>query len=653
MLKHEVANRVIAYRTDSGTTTCGLVIAAEGDVVRLFEYLPVSDPADHIASVESSLAEEDRFIASCEKKLAELQSKAAASRLGAGVSPDNKLKEKWLRWAKDGLRRIAAADFQRTTASRRRPSGTVVEVVCSAVAAIAKGAENPVDWGSVQEVFADPALVEKLCQLDAEPMPSSVHGMVMKHYFPNPLFVLQEATKHSQALGALHKWVTAYMEFQRQRLTGSEDLEFQQQREELLKGLTMAQQRRDRLQEDIDLSRRGMLFRRTNRIKVVPHGAIIKVIGDAPARLRREFVIKGLDDTAQEGGLVIVPQTPRENGVTARTNPPVSADASGAPPSHPERERPGKPFKGTAGGDCEKASPRQLEASGDAAASLAAADALTQRLLSSTHTSERVPSGLPTPRAPQVVQQARLTASQRHQALPAKTTATAPTSSSSTAKPAARRAVPAPAEPQPQPVAPVGATAPSSREAPTTPRNAAKVNEHHLVESAWRQHDLDAASVTHETSPDLSRAHLLSLQTELFRVQESNKGILDDYARLQSQYDAVMQVASELIQERARRERAWQEECAVIRREQVLAKSLVSILRGQVTQPEATVVSAPRILGHQGADTIQPAWEKKALPPSYKRGHVERLNASLQDALLCTSEYLRGAIATMEAPVSF
>lgn len=607
--KYDVVNRVVAYRSDTDPVSrCGLVIGVEGDSVRLFEYAPVSDASEHIAAVEKEIAAEEAIIASCEMSLQQAQTETDERRdLAGSPGEDGKLQLKWLQWAKDGLARVTAADLQRIAVLPPSAAGSATEVVCTAVAVLSARDEGIADWGRARAVFADPALIDTLCQLDAKPVPQALQNVVQSRFYTSPLFSFSEAAKCSKATGVLYKWLTAFMDYQRSAHPGGADIELQQRLDGSGEALELAKLRRLRLREDLRLTQQGMLHRRTNRIKVALLTSVVKVVAEPSLRLGREFVIRGLANLDSDQELAIVNRTPRL----------------------PQQEQGrGGLFVSVGGGASSRSGGASWRRSSvrsgtDSDAGHAAA------LRPSTRASLRTSAGASE-------------ASQGDLAPPPATAAAAPTPAPAPAvRPAISPRLPVARQlraPSPSDATP-DAT-PSPRGSPPALDTAGL-----CAENVELRERLAAAEAAHQRTRDQSREQLLSLHNEFFRVVGAHKGLLEDYRTTQEQHEALEDNVYLLIDDHAASMEAWQRERGDRRRQLLLCKALIAMLR--VANAGAAAAGGSGVAANDNlfAATSDAGFGVEAAE--------ESAQMYTQDSLMNTAEFLRGVMAVMDLPPTY
>lgn len=282
----DVIDKVVCYiLPPEGEIACGLVIGWEGSLLHILEYAPVGNAADHLQHLENRIAEETAVISSLKAKLHKLAQEAQCKQTSAASG----LKGKMLQWAKD---RLLALDPEDVVAlSRAAPASDCVRNICVAITAIVKNQMAPVNWSLAQHTLRDTQLIQKLCALDRNPISQALHDSIASRFSNTTCFSYEAASQESPTIAVLYKWVTAFIDYQRDHHMKSYDTELQQQLEACANGIAKAERRRAALVEDLELSRRGMLMQRTANTTTIPLDAVVHMAVNPLPLSQSQFVI--------------------------------------------------------------------------------------------------------------------------------------------------------------------------------------------------------------------------------------------------------------------------------------------------------------------------------------------------------------------------
>ncbi|KEG08626.1 hypothetical protein DQ04_06781010 [Trypanosoma grayi] len=239
-------------------------------VVEYAESLEVST-LDH---KRRRIAEEDAVIQSLQSKLKRLREKCDA-RVSGGSSAI--LEHTLLQWAKRRLRAIERKQWLHVSGLSVVSESS--RLVCDSVVTIIRNSDIARDWKMVQRTISSNSFVDTLCHLDNRPIGEDLYKSILDRYVAHPLFSFESCTRESRAVGALQKWVTAYLDYQRAQFFSTDNAEMKQQIDACVNGIRKAQMRRQELKSDVQLILSGRLLRRTETVQNISSSCLQVIEG--------------------------------------------------------------------------------------------------------------------------------------------------------------------------------------------------------------------------------------------------------------------------------------------------------------------------------------------------------------------------------------
>ncbi|ORC93653.1 uncharacterized protein TM35_000015300 [Trypanosoma theileri] len=262
--------KIVAFWNSSKEcTSYGCVVAVDSDVVLVVEYTgSVED-----SSLDSKLrciAKEDVIIQSLQSKLRSLREKYEFMTSNGSTTI---LEHTVLQWAKKRLRGIERKYWLNLSESTLLSES--LKLVCNCVTTIVQNSDVIEDWKMIQGVISEASFVEILCGLDERPLRKDLYQAILVKYVSHPLFSLENCMRESRVLGALQKWITAYLDYQRFRFFSTDASEIKHQIDTCVNKIRKAEMRRQELKNDTQLILSGCLFSRTERVQSVPLSACL------------------------------------------------------------------------------------------------------------------------------------------------------------------------------------------------------------------------------------------------------------------------------------------------------------------------------------------------------------------------------------------
>ncbi|KAH9577438.1 hypothetical protein LSM04_005704 [Trypanosoma melophagium] len=265
MGSQSILGKIVAFWNSSKkSTSYGCVVALKNEVVFVVEYAgSVED-----SSLDTKLlciAEEVVAIQTLQSKLRNLREKyESMTSIGSTATLEHTL----LQWAKKRLRGIERKYW--LNISECTLLSESLKLICTCAVVIARNSDIIGDWKMVQSFISEDSFIEMLCSLDERPMAKDLYQTILLKYVSHPLFSFENCMRESRVLGALQKWITAYLDYQRLRFFSTDATEIKHQIDACVNKIREAEMRRQELMDDTQLILSGCLFSRTERVQSVP-----------------------------------------------------------------------------------------------------------------------------------------------------------------------------------------------------------------------------------------------------------------------------------------------------------------------------------------------------------------------------------------------
>ncbi|AYU82592.1 hypothetical protein, unknown function [Leishmania donovani] len=269
---NSITNRVIAYRLPqdgAGEEAYGLCLRKEGNTLRVMLLQKEDNYERPLRSVLRKLSDEDAVVSELENRFKSLQSSLIEEN-DAARQKKCRLQKRMLQWA---IRRLEGVEEKEWAllSQQRCPSAMVSCIGCT-VASIAVGKSLVSStWTDAQRLFrSGKEMVLQLRQVGEQRMDRSLYDSIEETYLSDSTLSYSSVSQESLSLGVLHKWITAFMDYQRACYMEGGDAELQQQMTDCQSSLESARERRSSLAKQVDLIKKGNCYSRTQTVRSVP-----------------------------------------------------------------------------------------------------------------------------------------------------------------------------------------------------------------------------------------------------------------------------------------------------------------------------------------------------------------------------------------------
>ncbi|CAG9582132.1 hypothetical protein LMJF_34_2550 [Leishmania major strain Friedlin] len=269
---NSITDRVIAYRlpqNGAGEEAYGLCLRREGNTLRVMLLQEENNYERPLRSVLCKLSDVDAVVSELENRFQSLRS----SRLEENDAARQKkcrLQKRMLQWA---IRRLEGVEEKEWAllSQQPRPSAMISAVGCT-VSSIAAGKSLVSStWADAQRLLrSGKEMVLQLRQVGEQRMERSLYDSIEETYLSDSTLSYSSVSQESLSLGILHKWITAFMDYQRACYMEGGSVELQQQLISCQSSLESARERRSSLAKQADLIKKGHCYSRTQTIHSVP-----------------------------------------------------------------------------------------------------------------------------------------------------------------------------------------------------------------------------------------------------------------------------------------------------------------------------------------------------------------------------------------------
>ncbi|KAK7196829.1 hypothetical protein NESM_000623800 [Novymonas esmeraldas] len=293
-----IADQIVAYRVPEGDARAeeeaeayGLCLRREGNALRVMLLQREDNREEPLRLVLRKISDEDVVVSSLENRFQSLQSKLSEEHKAGGQSRSCRVQETMLQWA---VRRLEGTEEKEWEAlsRQRRPSAVTAAVACTVASIAAGGALVSSTWVEAQVLLrSGKDVVQRLRRLGERPMERSLYDSVEETYLSDPPVSYASVSQEPPLLGALHKWITALMDFQRARYMEDEKAELQQQITGCQCSLQSARERRGSLAEQAELINKGNCYSRTQTVRSIPVQQLLYLV-TAEKVTTRQYLLK-------------------------------------------------------------------------------------------------------------------------------------------------------------------------------------------------------------------------------------------------------------------------------------------------------------------------------------------------------------------------
>nr|CCM14915.1 hypothetical protein, unknown function [Leishmania guyanensis] len=263
---------VIAYRLPqdgADEEAYGLCLGKEGNTLRVI-FLRIEKNYERLLkSVLRRRSEKDAVVKSLESRLQLLKSKVLEE--SDTTRPKScRMQEIMLRLA---LRRLEGVEEEEWAllSQQRCPSAVISAVGCT-VACIATGKSLVSStWKDAQRLLCSgKGMMLQLRWVGEKRLERLLYDSISETYLSDSTLSYSSASQESPSLGLLHKWITAFMDYQRAHYMEDREPELQRQIAGSQSSLQSARERRDSLTKQADLISKGICYSRTQTVRSVP-----------------------------------------------------------------------------------------------------------------------------------------------------------------------------------------------------------------------------------------------------------------------------------------------------------------------------------------------------------------------------------------------
>ncbi|GET92321.1 hypothetical protein, unknown function [Leishmania tarentolae] len=267
-----ITDRVIAYRDPQDgkeAEVYGLCLRREGNTLRVMLLQEEDDYERPLRAVLRKLSAEDAIVDELENRLQSLQS---------NLSDDSDAaRQKKCRLQKillqSSTRRLEGVEEREWTllSQQHHPSPVVSSVGCTVVAIAAGKSLTSSTWADAQRLLrSGKEMVRQLRQASEQRMDRSLYDSIKEVSLFDVTVSYSSVLQESPSLGILHKWITAFMDYQRVCYMEDGDAELQRQMTGCQNSLQSARERRTSLAKQSDLIKKGNCYRRTQTVRSIP-----------------------------------------------------------------------------------------------------------------------------------------------------------------------------------------------------------------------------------------------------------------------------------------------------------------------------------------------------------------------------------------------
>ncbi|KAG5468299.1 hypothetical protein LSCM1_02278 [Leishmania martiniquensis] len=302
-----ITDKVIAYRLPqegAEKEAYGLYLRREGNTLRVILLQEDGDCEPPQKSVLRKLSDQDVFVDSLESRFQSLPSKQLEDD-SVAKHKSYRLQKIMLQWAIHRLEGIEEKEWM-LLSQQRDPPALVCAVGCT-VARIAAGKSlvSPT-WSDAQTLLrSGKEMVRQLREVGEQRMDMCLYDSIGETYLSDSTLACSSVWEKSPALGILHKWITAFMDYQRTRYIEDGPAGLQHQINGCGRELQLARERRGSLAKQADLISKGNCYRRTHTVRGVPIEHVLYLmttekIATRQYRLKDRIPLESLEDVLAE-----------------------------------------------------------------------------------------------------------------------------------------------------------------------------------------------------------------------------------------------------------------------------------------------------------------------------------------------------------------
>ncbi|KAG5493993.1 hypothetical protein JKF63_01826 [Porcisia hertigi] len=288
-----ITDKVIAYRLPQDGAegeAYGVCLRRQENTLRVIVLQEGESNEEALKLGLQRLSDEDAVVNSLEDRYQCLQSQLSEEH--SATKPKSCLsQETLLRWAIHHLERTKESEWT-LLSQPRRPSVVVSAVGCTVASIVADNKLVSSTWSDAQKLLCSgEELVRQLRQASEKRMDRSLYDFIERTYLSNSTLFYSSVSQESPLLGLLHKWITAFMDYQHARYMRNSEVELQRQITDCQRSLRLARERRCLLANQADLIKRGNCYRRTKTVRSVPVEHVLYLV-IAEKVTTRQFLFK-------------------------------------------------------------------------------------------------------------------------------------------------------------------------------------------------------------------------------------------------------------------------------------------------------------------------------------------------------------------------
>ncbi|CAD2214944.1 hypothetical protein AGDE_12681 [Angomonas deanei] len=272
--------KIVAFKV--GHTECiGYVFSEDLTELRVYTYRSVHYSPAQLERMRAKIREEEELLTSLRDKKAGLQ-----ERLRTTSASDSSAEEMLLRFAVQSVERIPPAEWSSFYANT---SSSDARLVCSTVIEILKNepAKRPLSWADIRPFLLRPDFVKVISGSDQKSLSSEMYNAILEK---DALYSV-DLSQESRCVVSLHRWITAYMDYQRAKYFDSTNRETVEQIENTRICEESAEQRRVSLEKELHFMEGGCVYRRTaNVVKITP-SQVVRSLDDCTLTGSRQMFV--------------------------------------------------------------------------------------------------------------------------------------------------------------------------------------------------------------------------------------------------------------------------------------------------------------------------------------------------------------------------
>lgn len=293
---NQIADQVVAYRIlDSAAREeqlYGLCIRKEGDIVRVVGLQIVEQNDKLLQLLATKSTEEVSLIATLNRRLEILEEKISEQLSDHTRSKSYRLQDALLQWALQRVEGIQSNEWE-VLARQESPSPILHAVGRAFAAIVSQKAFSSSPWELAQSTFSKGQdSVNILRRLRHDPMPRDVYDSIDSECLSEICSSYTAAVKECLTLGAIHKCVTALMDYQRARFMENCETELQQQITVCQSSIHTAEERLHHLRNQINLVQNGRCYSRMQTVRSVPLSDVLFVVASEKITTR-QYLLNG------------------------------------------------------------------------------------------------------------------------------------------------------------------------------------------------------------------------------------------------------------------------------------------------------------------------------------------------------------------------